>query len=883
MIQILTYKNPKDLEKREFYKDICNYPNLCASETLKMGLTSNGRDHNYEYIYTIDNLITEIYKEWLDPVNQIKQMNSLTRIINTIDNINLKNSFKFNKSELLNALRFLVEMDVKPELINESDEVIKEFKLIYSKLIKGEDEWKTLNLINKMPADILEQHFKILRDNEEKELKRQGIPLKIGTEKNKDCNFNKLVINGLHRFTPIIFRLIDDLIESGIQIIFVINYMDEYPEIYKTWEEVYAWTGLPINPSSEEITDRNNLGKALGELLNGNISEFNNKNIEFIKYDNLSSFADKVSESYKATIDIDNNTRELHTVGNISKMKEQFYSAKMEDINNLLKQYHPLQFGDKHFLAYPIGQFILSIYNMWDNEEKKLLIDSNNLKQCISLGFFNNEKYNCLDIYNRLESYYLNLKIKEIHTVSDLKDNINKLKGLVLTLSEREKVEKKSSTLRRFSFYNVRVDELEHFNKIIGIIDDIGNEIFKESSGILNFYNHYKNLINVIKSNIDMEKMTKKERDMIDELDNRFKNLEKVKVDGDIENVRDSLHFYLNRIEEIEANKHQASWIVRNLEHLDGGVLLESKEDKIFHLCLIGDIDMNPPIKNLLPYPLTLKFFDSLETPKRRHKSIMKSYQERSNFLRYCLFYGCFYLNSNIKVSYIQNYQDEINPPYYLLKMLGIEFENDSPGFPDDDSKPSNKNKDIYYRNSFKKPIKDDEMKNFLYCEYKYFLEDVIEGDTFFYNEFTQKKYYETLLLYESHKKIKSGDKNSIEEIVRIQNEFLKSKFFYVWKEVIFKDAYIKVVDTLKDNVNFSEEYFDIRKKFIFAKLTDEDKEGKNVIINLHKINNRNAMIYKRQISQKLMGTSPLNTANSLEKCKYCGVNEICLERYRSL
>lgn len=896
-IKILTYKDPKKIEKREFYKDICKYPNLCASETLKMGLTNKKKGLNYGYICSIDSLVKELYRDWLDPVNQIKQMNSLTKYINNISNINLRKSFRFNKSEILNSLRFLLEMDVKPESINESNKVIRQFKSIYSQIVK-EYEWKYLEETEKINQTSLKRSFENILDEEKKRYTKEEISLHINETNIKSSRFDKIVINGLHRFTPIIFRMIDDLIQQAdVSIIFVINYLDEYPEIYKTWEEVYAWTGLPIKASNEKLVDRNNLGKSLGELLNGNIKKFSNNNIQFIKYDNISSFADKVSNSYKATINRDDKVGQLKTVGNISKMKEQFYSAKMEDINNLLKQYHPVQFGDKHFLAYPIGQFILSIYNMWDNDEKKLLIDSKSLKQCLSLGFFNTNKYNCLDIYNRLESYYLNLKIRENHSIKELRNNIEILKRQILELDEAEIKKRSSTTLRRFSFYNISIDELEHFNKKVGIIDDIGNEIFKDTNGRINFYKHYRDLINVIKSNIDIENLTKKEKEMIEELDNRFKKLESVEVEGDIDNVRDSLHFYLNRIEDIEANEHQASWIVRNLEHLDGGVLLEGKGNKTYHLCLIGDIDMNAPVKEILPYPLTIKFFNELNTPKKtnqlenRHLSIMKSYQERPNFLRYCFFYGTFFLNSKMVVSYIKNYHEDVNLPYYLLRMLGIEFEDESQGIHELKLKSIGTNTNVVYKNSLKNPIQEDEVKNFLYCEYKYFLEDVLEGDTFFYNEFSQKKYYETLLLYASVNRIKNGDKNTTENIVESQNERFKNNFFPIWKEAIFKDAYKKIVGTINskdrddilNNETFDEDYFNLRKKFIYARLTDKENEEKNLISNLHHINNRRFMIYKRQISQKLMDSTPLIRADSSEKCKYCGVSGICLERYRDL
>lgn len=893
-IKIYTYKDPKNLEKRDFYKDVYKHPNLCASETLKLGLTrreknrEKSRRYDYGHICSVDSLIREIYKEWMDPVTQIRQMNSLTKYINKINNKELKESFKFNKSEILNSLRFIIEMGIEIESINPKNIVIKELKLLYSNVLKNE-EWNYLNNEIEIDKEYLEVCFGKILEDEKDRYSKENKQLDIDIKKIENIDFNKIVIHGLHRFTPIIFKMIDDLQSKSIDIIFIINYLEEYPEIYKTWEEVYSWSGVSIESSDELLTDRYNLGKSIGELLNGNIEEFNNKNIDFMEFNNISSFADYVSSKYKETREC-NIEGELESIGNISKMKEQFYSAKMEDINNILKQYHPDQFGDKHFLAYPIGQFILSIYNMWDNDRKKLIFDSKNLKQCLSLGFFNSKKYNCLDIYNKVESYYVNLEIKEDNDIIQLEEQIKSLYEKIKKINMVEAEKGARTTLRRFSFYNLQGDELKYLYNKLNIINNIGNEIFKDTEGNIEFYKHYKRLIDTIRSNVEEDDIINQEKEILDELEIRFKELDKIEVEGSIENIKDSLHFYLKRIEDLDSEKHQASWIVRNLEHLDGGVLLEEvdSKNKAYHLCLIGDIDMNASVKELLPWPLTLKFFEDIESMKNRHISVIKSYEERSNFLRYCLFYGTFFLNSRLIISYIKNYEEEINYPYYLLNMLGVKFEKEREEHFASQMELSSKGTSSY-RKVLRKPIKENKVKNFMYCEYKYFIEDVLEGDTFFSNQYTQNLYYRTLLLDQSIKTIrKKGyiNKKTIQEVVKSVNKNLKNNYFSLWKESIFKDAYANVVsqiekhkDKLLDVRSFNKDYLEIRNKFIYAKLDDENNS--NLLKNLHNITNNEYSLEKSKIMKTLMYSNDLNKVNNINKCEICGLSEICLERYR--
>lgn len=48
-------------------------------------------------------------------------------------------------------------------------------------------------------------------------------------------------------------------------------------------------------------------------------------------------------------------------------MSEQLYSASGK-VNDILRAYFPEQFGERHFLDYPIGHFFVAVVEMWDNE-----------------------------------------------------------------------------------------------------------------------------------------------------------------------------------------------------------------------------------------------------------------------------------------------------------------------------------------------------------------------------------------------------------------------------------------------------------------------------------------------------------------------------------
>ena len=58
----------------------------------------------------------------------------------------------------------------------------------------------------------------------------------------------------------------------------------------------------------------------------------------------------------------------------LNAMTEQVYTAN-KDVHTLLKIYHPEFSQDRHFLAYPIGQFFSAIYRLWDYEKQAISMD----------------------------------------------------------------------------------------------------------------------------------------------------------------------------------------------------------------------------------------------------------------------------------------------------------------------------------------------------------------------------------------------------------------------------------------------------------------------------------------------------------------------------
>ena len=438
-IKIYTYKDPFHLDKYSYWNEIKQYPHLCVSQTLVQGLDKKYKRSEFSYLYCIDDLMEILYCDWIKNIEvRVNQYIKLSEIINKIPHKKIKNSFKFNQNNVLDAIRMIkeLELDLKVDEKNLSEEqnwfikiknrVEKEDCFNILEKSKIQDKEDLLKALNKLLINEGKKKKKIL-DNLKNEKSKLELEKELDTFRevlkanNKNNILDTVVIHGVHKFDSKLFYFIRNLKSLGINIIFLINYNDDYKRIYETWTNVYKWTNKELHIEDIYIEEfYSDLGIAIGKLLEGDFEAINDCSLNTYKvnvFDNMTSFSNSICEvyekAYNSTTNILNNNNDFNSGKILNNMRTQYYAVNNNDINEILKTYYPEQFGDKHFLAYPIGQFILGIYNMWDNEKEKIIINESSIKECLSVEFWNNntsspiiETYdkikNSLEIHNLL-------------------------------------------------------------------------------------------------------------------------------------------------------------------------------------------------------------------------------------------------------------------------------------------------------------------------------------------------------------------------------------------------------------------------------------------------------------------------------------------------
>ena len=817
-MKIYTYANPFTMYEETFWNEIKFLPHFCVSQTLVQGLCRHYGRQTFLYICTADRIINEVYPEWYQDVElKIEQYLSVSRQIEKAQDIKLGKALKFNQQSLVDALRFVITLGLDASDFNEiglpkeqiaflriwrnvhgepcwqfdnepknyKDRLVAAIKHLHS--LEMQETLSEIIAVNSLSvpndAELSDQVFTCLEFLSEKTddvsvRQRKILEHYTALSINPQMGFEKIVFHGIHQFTPKILAAIKALEQVGIEVIFLFNYQEEYAHVYDTWKKVYEWTAceFPVTTSSKDFECRL-IGEYIGNLLEGRRAGDVRHESIVLGFANRTEFSDYVATYFLEAV----SKSKVITLA-LSNMDEQFYGVRSDSINEILKFYFPEQFGDRHFLSYPIGQFILSLYSMWD-EKEGLRVKDALIRECLAVNIWNFHGTSTpISIYERIKGY-----ISDVSEINEVLERLKYLRGSIARIASEES----NSIYHEFPFFFLSEYDVGYFIDILKDIQNIAYELFVSEPGQhINFRSHFKKLIHIIGLKMNGNKyITDEERRLVKEVQTRLSTLKSSRsIVGNIEDLKQTIHYYLQN--EVEDNS--AHWIVRNFEQIDGGVLLSPyTKAKTYHFALLSDRNMKQANDGFFPWPLSVELLDAQGDMSQDSKTILTSYREYPNFLRYSVFYGTYFLDTRkaIQFSYVEESEAEKDIPYYILSLLGLEVkktEYDSSVLTSRIVKKQpilNTDKLPEYIEAIEQPAQEV----FSSCPYRFLLNFVLEEHAYYQEEFDSRRLYSLLLFSETWRKNVGIPKAQIREKMLNESNHLKL-YFPFWKTVNYMD-----------------------------------------------------------------------------------------------
>lgn len=848
--KIYTYEDPYQLHRTDFWEEIRTLPHFCVARTLVNGLRSVMQNQIEGLLCPLDDLVSfpkegiksscKVYGDWTGNISRrIQQHSILTNIFdrelqNGKIDAPFRQALEHNQTHFLDAIRLLIELGISMDSIA-SVQGNREQKLFVSVLkevsnLKQFAFPKTPN--RQILAHILEELARYERDEARR---RNGEDYDAAwydrmVQNTESQTMEAVVVHGVHQFTPAQLRLLMDMEKMGITIIFLFNYQKNYPAIYRSWTDIYRCFGVPIHHDQNipaygtqlMQNPSNALACAMGELCEGrrpvNDPMYRQwhqlyQSIDFLEYANLSEYAryvadqfDAAKEKYKdsrTTWDRNKPIRDRSAV--LRYMEEQVYTAN-RDIHTILKLDYPDYAQDRHFLAYPIGQFFTAMYRLWDYGTGAIRMDIAAIKECLSSKILKSgQSEELLRTFLHLEPLF-----ETVDTYAQFQQRIagDYLKNYRRIQNSNNQFP--ADRLQKIEIYNpykVRLQDVENVIQAIEEINEIALQLFAPEEfqeNHIEFAKHFTALETVLKQrNLDM--IGEKEQELLEALQVRLNRVKprNTQFVGTFRDLQNGIYYYMKQKEAEE----DVDWIVKNFEQIDGDILQSARQEKFnekktYHFACLSDRDFNRKMDELLPWPLTEDFLQTALDPiDLQYQVYYTSIEERSGFLRYALFYGLCFNRCDARLSFVRECDGEMAEPYALLSILGLEPCRDRAEIPNEELSGSYV---LPKKKVLSLPYDRQQMMDMFLCPYRFFQDYVMENEPIVQGDFLYQKFYENLLIdavwRRLEKKPVDHAKQQVSNILRTESGRLQ-QYFSFWRSTDLHDLELRAWNYIKAKI----------------------------------------------------------------------------------
>lgn len=953
--KIYTYADPYRISQTDFWEEIKHYPQLCASRTLVNGLLHVMGNEIVSLLCPLDDIVNHnrVFGEWTKNVSlTIQQYSEIGRIYRNWHSCgepkltdNHYDALVHNKSSMLDSVRLFIELGIRADSLEAGKLNMEHRVFVYLLKIL---EKKTLFRLPQMPSVsglkelIQRQAEDEKREKEERHEGREDTEtyrkeLEIidrMIESAKTWDGQHLVVHGIHQFTPLQLKFLEHLDKLGVEVIFIYNYLPEFKEIYSSWNYIYQQFDAPIHHDGNirtymPVGQLQKTGNAIAcnmawlceegfsrgdRRIRDNYELYKDERVQ--KFDNISEYAgyvsDMIGEAVKGQED-ELSARErpfqkkTGTSSVLARMKDVIYTANKE-VDTLLQVYHPEYARNRHFLAYPIGQFFLALYSLWNVENREIDMDFSLLRNCMNSGIMSGyQAEQLLKTLMNLEPLFLH-----ISSYTEFKQLFEEY------IRSYKQVEKAVSGEVAFPFrrlnlyhsYKVPQKEIEDLYHAICELNEYAAQLFGDvgTDEQFAFDRHFKSLREFV-SGKQTSLANEEEKDLITKLLSRLDVVQKQIKSGDkgtLEDLKSGLYFFLKQKEEPVAD-----WFVKNFEQIDGDVLNSRNQNapgkkRVYHFACVSDRDMNCKVDELLPWPLSELFIERAYMPKElAFRVYYAALGERSNFLRYALFYGLYFSQCDTKISFVKRYGENTTEAYELLRLIGLKTDDwtsmrEADDYPMSTVTKVPKVQEMHYER--------EQMAAMFLCPYKYLLDYVLNPQPILSGTFLMQKYLVNILIENTWKSIQGKDQDLVKERLSrfIDGETEKIKrYFPFFREIEIIDLkkqaenYIlfQIIEKESGRVSeYKQNHMQFRKIFgnalfledlqdlppkheydIFEKLA-EDKDGKRNY-STHKVPTKE----DKQLTEcalRYINDSDSNMERAGSWCTYCANKNICLKPF---
>jgi hypothetical protein len=744
----------------------------------------------------------------------------------------------------------------------EDDGSIKRLRMTLASGLKDklQNDWD--EIIQKMTKDAYKKDQDIL----------QTINVKVGYE--------TIVFHGFYFMTPEQQRIFLLLKDAGVNIIFLNLYDSRFPEAFgfigkfinskNGWVDKDKWDISKTSDKLQTLADKF-LADFEGELVE-NVSK-----PAHLKVKDFQDFYDFLQDYERNMGSSDEDKKNEHKT---------YLAPNAASLNDRLQEYYPEFFKAKrHFLGYPIGQFLFQLHQMWSEQEGSLVLSESGLFECFASGWLYDKKTkkNARDYTKALQEVLP--FFQGCITQKSWEDRATKLLGIhenVLSAFQEEDDDafqrKMASPFATFSQFALPIKEIQQLVHFIEIITSIAKDLFGDGKKRISLADHFSKLRHLVEASNPylQQEIVKEESILIKELKETLQTAPDI-GDFHVSDISTAISLYLSGHLKEAADDE----LIRPFIEIDGEAF---KENGITHVTGLDENSL-PYSEFTLPWPLSNQVFHDLAK-----RNIPLSFQVLRNdyvkqITRY-LVYNLLQFSEQLELSWMVQWEDKKNlDKAVYLSQLNLE-PNMEEGEKQDEWLDVKLTREITQQelDSFLAyPI--DALAEFKFCPRRFYYSYLSGSTESFSSEFVQEFLFGNLLKSVGALLPSLSDESIKQEVFKLFPYWNEFKLNIIAEENISYRFWAKKHYGGYTPYGEGEEFSDMRKLFLFPVLQNNkgDEDSQLTAAAIRQLYSQPADILPtlREEFEKQLQEFPIQMqAAPSGKCRYCPHNQICPEAF---
>lgn len=863
---MITYVDPRQLHHLTPFHEYKNTLHICATKNLRDALVE--RFQNKEQfitapIVTAISVLEIIFKGWNESVSKLEQYLHLSDIIRAITGIEEEyaSAFRRNQIDILDTIRLMEISGVSPQALREYELTRKEeiFVDIWERFENAEQVQHIRNILEKGLCDWPTIANEIVETAYENEPFRNY---------QADFEYNTIVLHGFYFITPEQQQVFKLLQRANVNIVFLQLYDERFPNSFNFIGDFihsrFGWVDSEIWYKEKWMNPTVSLADKFLYDFEGIQKECVSSTVTVKKYKNFYDFL----EEYEKNVDDNNKT---------------FLAPNASSLNNRLQDYYPEKFQHKrHFLSFPIGQFLFQLHQMWDEDENTLTITENALFECFTSRWIYDEETNKnAHEYTRVLEDLL-IFFKDCYRKESWENRAEQLMRILDEVVEpfnkagdNRFQHKMASPFTSFSQFTHGKEEIHQVVRFIRNIFDIAFELFGDGQQKISLANHFEKLrkfVGTLNPYLE-ENIVAEEKILVENIRNSLERTPKI-ASIHVSDISTAISLFLSG--KLNKNLDVDVEAIRPFIEIDGEVF---KEHAVTHVTGLDENSL-PYQEFELPWPLTSALFNAL-CDTTNPISYMKLRNDHVKEITRYLMYNVLQFSSNLEFSWMVEYdnQKKLDKAVYLSQLQlepNYVTNQAAPSWQDEKLTIEVTKEELDYFTAY--PI--DALAEFQFCSRRFYYSYIVSESSYYRNEFVQEFLFGNLL-------------SSVGALLpkTTRDETIKKEVFALFPQ--WND--LKKETIADENISFkhfvrrqygnytkygeSDEFTNMRKLFLFPGLSDKDDETKDVL-KLYSEPDQILPSVREEFEYQLEHIPIQLEATPGKKCRFCPHNSICAEAY---